>query len=226
VGGAAPRLRGRVEASRVGQRQFHETVILFVANLRDVVELYLDPPEGALVPCVDEKTQIQALNRTQPVFPMLPGIPARASHVYVRHGTLSLCHTGSDERQGHRLVGTQALRRRVPWRSLKKFDAEVPPTWTYTSSWTHLHHEPPAVKRWGTNHPRFVMRFTPTSSSWPNLIERWFATLTTKKLRRGANRRSSIPTLVRCVNAAVTCAASTSIAASGSGSGRTRRRMG
>jgi transposase len=169
---------------------------LFVDKVRDVVGLYLNPPERALVLCVDEKTQIQALNRTAPVFPMLPGTPARASHDYVRHGTSSL-YAALDLTTG-KVIG--ALHRRHRAREflafLKTIDANVPADLD-----VHLvldnasTHKTPAVQRWLTAHPRFVVHFTPTSASWLNLVERWFAELTTKKLRRGTH------TSVRQLNA-------------------------
>jgi transposase len=169
---------------------------LFVAKVRDVVGLYLDPPERALVLCVDEKTQIQALNRTAPVFPMLPGTPARATHDYVRHGTSSL-YAALDLTTG-KVIGSLHSRHRATefLAFLRKIDAEVPDDLE-----VHLvldnasTHKTPAVKRWLTNHSRFVLHFTPTSSSWLNLVERWFAELTTKKLRRGTH------TSVRQLNA-------------------------
>lgn len=161
---------------------------LFVEKVRDVVGLYLNPPERALVLCVDEKTQIQALNRTQPVFPMLPGTPARASHDYVRHGTSSL-YAALDLASGQVIGSLHARHRSQEFLAfLKKIDAEVPADLD-----VHLvldnasTHKTPTVKRWLTNHPRFVLHFTPTSSSWLNLVERWFAELTTKKLRRGTH---------------------------------------
>jgi transposase len=161
---------------------------LFVEKVRDVVGLYLNPPERALVLCVDEKTQIQALNRTQPVFPMLPGTPARASHDYVRHGTSTL-YAALDMATG-KVIGSLHARHRAQefLTFLKKIDGEVPADLD-----CHLvldnasTHKTPAVKRWLTAHPRFVLHFTPTSSSWLNLVERWFAELTNKKLRRGTH---------------------------------------
>jgi transposase len=161
---------------------------LFVAKVRDVVGLYLDPPERALVLCVDEKTQIQALNRTAPVFPMLPGTPARASHDYVRHGTSSL-YAALDLSTG-KVIGALHSRHRASefLAFLKTIEASVPADLD-----VHLvldnasTHKTPAVKRWLLAHPRFVLHFTPTSSSWLNLVERWFAELTTKKLRRGTH---------------------------------------
>jgi transposase len=161
---------------------------LFVEKVRDVVGLYLDPPERAVVLCVDEKTQIQALNRTQPVFPMLPGTPARASHDYVRHGTSSL-YAALDLATGKVIGSLHARHRSQEFLAfLKKIDAEVPADLDCHVVLDNAStHKTPAVKRWLTTHPRFVLHFTPTSSSWLNLVERWFGELTTKKLRRGTH---------------------------------------
>jgi transposase len=161
---------------------------LFVDKVRDVVGLYLNPPERALVLCVDEKTQIQALNRTQLVFPVLPGTPARASHDYVRHGTSSL-YAALNLTTG-KVIGALHGRHRAQefLAFLKTIDARVP-----SDLDVHLvldnasTHKTPAVQRWLAAHPRFVPHFTPTSASWLNLVERWFAELTTKKLRRGTH---------------------------------------
>lgn len=161
---------------------------LFVEKVRDIVGLYLNPPERAMVLCVDEKTQIQALNRTQPVFPMLPGTPARASHDYVRHGISSL-YAALDLATG-KVIGSLHSRHRAQefLAFLKKIDAEVPADLDCHVVLDNAStHKTPAVKRWLTAHPRFVLHFTPTSSSWLNLVERWFAELTTKKLRRGTH---------------------------------------
>jgi transposase len=169
---------------------------LFVEKVRDIVGLYLDPPERALVLCVDEKTQIQALNRTQPVFPMLPGTPARASHDYVRYGTSSL-YAALDLATG-KIIGSLHARHRSQefLAFLKKIDHQVPAELDCHVILDNAStHKTPAVKRWLTTHPRFVLHFTPTSSSWLNLVERWFAELTTKKLRRGTH------TSVRQLNA-------------------------
>jgi transposase len=161
---------------------------LFIEKVRDVVGLYLDPPERAVVLCVDEKTQIQALNRTQPVFPMLPGTPARASHDYVRHGTSSL-YAALDLASGKVIGSLHARHRATEFLAfLKKIDAQVPAELDCHVVLDNAStHKTPAVKRWLTSHPRFVLHFTPTSSSWLNLVERWFAELTTKKLRRGTH---------------------------------------
>ena len=151
---------------------------LFVEKVRDIVGLYLDPPQRALVLCVDEKTQIQALNRTQPVFPMLPGTPARASHDYVRHGTSSL-YAALDLATG-KVIGSLHARHRAQefLAFLEKIDAEVPADLDCHVVLDNAStHKTPAVKRWLTAHPRFVLHFTPTSASWLNLVERLFAEL-------------------------------------------------
>jgi transposase len=161
---------------------------LFVDKVRDVVGLYLNPPERAVVLCVDEKTQIQALNRTAPVFPMLPGTPARASHDYVRHGTTSL-YAALDLSTG-KVIGALHSRHRAQefLAFLKKIDTEVPADLDCHVVLDNAStHKTPQVKRWLAAHPRIVLHFTPTSSSWLNLVERWFAELTTKKLRRGTH---------------------------------------
>ncbi len=155
---------------------------------KDVVGLYLNPPERAAVLCVDEKTQIQALDRTAPILPMLPGIPERASHDYKRNGTSSL-YAALDITTG-KVIGQLHSRQRAV--EFKKFlitlDKEVPAELS-----VHLvldnssTHKTPAIRRWLVAHPRFVLHFTPTSSSWLNLVERWFGELTTKKLRRGTH---------------------------------------
>jgi transposase len=161
----------------------------FVAKVRDVVGLYLNPPERAVVLCVDEKSQIQALDRTQPILPMRPGVPERATHDYKRHGTSSL-YAALDISTGRVIGSLHARHRAVEFKQfLQRIDAEVP-----TDLDVHVildnssTHKTPAIQKWLTAHPRFVLHFTPTSSSWLNLVERWFAELTNKKLRRGAHR--------------------------------------
>ena len=168
----------------------------FVDKLHDVVGLYLNPPEAAVVFCVDEKTQVQTLDRTQPIFPMLPGTPERASHDYVRHGTSSL-YAALDIATGQVIGSLHARHRAVEFlKFLRTIDAQVPEHLA-----VHLvldnasTHKAPAVKRWLVRHPRFALHFTPTSSSWLNLVERWFAELTTKKLQRSTHRS------VRALNA-------------------------
>ena len=161
----------------------------FVAKVRDVVGLYLNPPERAVVLCVDEKSQIQALDRTAPILPMLPGTPQRATHDYKRSGTSSL-YAALDLASGKVIGALHSRHRAIEFKQfLQTLDREVPDELA-----VHLvldnssTHKTPAIKRWLLAHPRFVLHFTPTSSSWLNLVERWFAELTTKKLRRGAHR--------------------------------------
>jgi transposase len=161
----------------------------FIDKVRDVVGLYLNPPERAVVLCVDEKSQIQALDRTAPILPMLPGTPERATHDYKRAGTSSL-YAALDLVTGKVIGSLHARHRAIEFKKfLQTLDREVP-----TELEVHLvldnssTHKTPAIQRWLTAHPRFVVHFTPTSSSWLNLVERWFAELTTKKLRRGAHR--------------------------------------
>jgi transposase len=164
----------------------------FIDKVRDVVGLYLDPPERAVVLCVDEKTQIQALDRTAPVLPMLPGTPAKASHDYVRNGTSSL-YAALDLATG-KVTGSLHQRHRAI--EFKKFlitlDRDVPADLDVHVVLDNAStHKTPTVRRWLAAHPRFVLHFTPTSSSWLNLVERWFSELTTKKLQRGTHRSVS-----------------------------------
>jgi transposase len=161
----------------------------FVAKVRDVVGLYLNPPERAVVLCVDEKSQIQALDRSAPILPMLPGVPERATHDYRRAGTSSL-YAALDLATGTVIGRLHARHRAIEFKKfLQTLDRQVPDDLT-----VHLvldnssTHKTPAIHRWLAAHPRFVLHFTPTSSSWLNLVERWFAELTNTKLRRGAHR--------------------------------------
>jgi transposase len=162
---------------------------LFIDKVRDVVGLYLNPPERAVVLCVDEKSQIQALDRTAPILPMLPGTPERATHDYRRAGTSSL-YAALDLSTGKVIGALHSRHRAIEFkRFLQTIDRAVP-----AELEVHLvldnssTHKTPAIQKWLAAHPRFVLHFTPTSSSWLNLVERWFAELTTKKLRRGAHR--------------------------------------
>jgi transposase len=168
----------------------------FIDKVRDVVGLYLDPPEAAVVLCVDEKSQIQALDRTAPIFPMMPGTPARASHDYKRAGTSSL-YAALDIASGKVIGSLHSRHRAIEFKNfLIKIDREVPAEYDVHVVLDNAStHKTPAVKRWLTAHPRFVLHFTPTSSSWLNLVERWFGELTTKKLQRGTHRS------VRALNA-------------------------
>jgi len=162
---------------------------LFIDKVRDVVGLYLDPPERAVVLCVDEKSQIQALDRTAPILPMLPGTPQRATHDYKRSGTSSL-YAALDITTGKVIGSLHARHRAIEFKKfLKTIDREVPDDLDVHVILDNAStHKTPAIKRWLAAHPRFHLHFTPTSSSWLNLVERWFAELTTKKLKRGTHR--------------------------------------
>lgn len=161
---------------------------LFVEKVRDVVGLYLDPPERAAVLCVDEKSQIQALNRYQPIFSMLPGVPERRSHDYVRHGTTSLfaaLNMGSGK-----VIGSLHKHHRATEfkRFLVRIDNEIPQDLeVHLILDNYATHKTPEIHRWLLRHPRFHLHFTPTSGSWLNMVERWFGELTTKKIRRGSH---------------------------------------
>lgn len=161
----------------------------FVAKVLDVVGLYLNPPESAVVLCVDEKSQIQALDRTAPILPMLPGTPERATHDYKRAGTSSL-YAALDITTGRVIGSLHARHRAIEFKKfLTTLDREVPAELdVHVILDNSSTHKTPAVKKWLLAHPRFVLHFTPTSSSWLNLVERWFAELTTKKLKRGTHR--------------------------------------
>lgn len=162
---------------------------LFIDKVRDVVGLYLNPPDAAVVLCVDEKTQVQALDRTAPVLPLIPGTPERRTHDYRRHGTTNL-YAALDVGSGNVIADMTPRHRSEEFRRfLNLIDKTVP---------DHLDvhivldnqstHKTPSIQRWLVRHPRFHLHFTPTYSSWLNLVERWFAELTNKWLRRGTHR--------------------------------------
>jgi transposase len=161
----------------------------FIDKVRDVVGLYLNPPEKALVLAVDEKSQIQALDRTAPCLPILPTTPARMTHDYVRHGTTSL-FAALDIASGSVIAQHYRRHRHQEFlRFLKLIDAAVPDGLElHLVCDNYATHKTPEVKKWLLRHPRFHLHFTPTSSSWMNLVERWFAELTNRKLRRSAHR--------------------------------------
>ena len=163
----------------------------FVEKVRDVVGLYLDPPDRAVVLSVDEKSGTQALDRTQPVLPMTPGQAERGTHDYVRHGTTSLfaalnVATGQVIGRCHRRHRHQEF-----LKFLADIDAAVPVEDGVTIHLVmdnYATHKTPAVRRWLARHPRFVVHFTPTSASWLNQVERFFAEITEKRIRRGVFR--------------------------------------
>ncbi len=161
----------------------------FIDKVRDIVGLYLNPPDAAVVLCVDEKSQIQALDRTAPILPLMPGVPQRRTHDYKRNGITNL-YAALDVASGNVIANlTDRHRAEEFLRFLNLVNRSVP---------DHLDvhlivdnsstHKTPAVHRWLVRHPRFTMHFTPTYSSWLNLVERWFAELTNKWLRRGTHR--------------------------------------
>ena len=162
---------------------------LFIDKVRDIVGLYLNPPDRAMLLCVDEKSQIQALDRTQPMLPMRPGQVERRSHDYKRYGTTSL-FAALDVKTGAVIGECHRRHRSIEFRKfLDTIDANVPQDLE-----VHLildnygTHKTAAIRNWLVKRPRFHVHFTPTSASWINLVERWFATLTEKQIRRGSHR--------------------------------------
>jgi transposase len=164
---------------------------LFVEKVRDVVGLYLSPPERAIVLCVDEKSQVQALDRTQPLLPLQPGQAERHTHDYARHGTTSL-FAALDVATGHVIGKCHGRHRQQEFvKFLDLIDATVP-----KEEGVEIHlvldnygtHKTPRVRRWFGRHPEYHLHFTPTSSSWLNQVERFFAEITEKRIRRGAFR--------------------------------------
>jgi len=162
---------------------------LLIDKVRDIVGLYMNPPDHAVVLCVDEKSQIQALDRTQPLLPMRPGQAERRTHDYKRHGTTTL-FAALDAKTSQVITQFHRRHRSTEFRQfLDAIDAAVP-------SQLDVHvvldnygtHKTPLIKNWLLKRPRFHVHFTPTYGSWLNLVERWFAELTTKQLRRGAHR--------------------------------------
>ena len=162
---------------------------LFIDKVRDIVGLYMNPPDRALVLCVDEKSQIQALDRTQPILPMRPGQVERRTHDYTRHGTTSL-FAALDVKTGCVIGQCHRRHRTIEFRKfLEEIDEAVP-------EGLDIHlildnygtHKTPIIQRWLSKRPRYHLHFTPTGASWINLVERWFAALTEKQLRRGTFR--------------------------------------
>lgn len=170
----------------------------FVEKLHDVVGLYLNPPDKALVLCVDEKSQIQALDRTQPLLPLRPGIPARQTHDYKRHGTTTLFAALS--MLDGKVIGDCMPRHRHQEfiRFLQLINVQTPLDLDLhlivDNYGTHKH---PRVHSWLKRHPRFHLHFIPTSSSWLNLVERWFREITDKRIRRGSFQ--NVPSLVAAI---------------------------
>jgi len=170
----------------------------FVEKLQDVVGLYLNPPDNALVLCVDEKSQIQALDRTQPLLPLRPGIPARQTHDYKRNGTTTLFAALS-------MLDGKVIGDCMPRHRHQEFIRFLQIVNVKTPLDLDLHlivdnygtHKHPRVQSWLRRHPRFHLHFIPTSSSWLNLVERWFREITDKRIRRGTFK--SVPDLVKAI---------------------------
>lgn len=162
---------------------------LFVEKVYDVVGLYLNPPEMAVVYCVDEKSQVQALARSQPAFPMMPGMCEKRTHDYLRHGTTSL-FAAFNTTDGTVISSLHRRHRAIEFKKfLQKIDAEVPDHLdVHLVCDNYGTHKSPAIRRWLLAHPRFFMHHTPTYSSWINQVERWFAYLTNDLLRRSDHR--------------------------------------
>ena len=175
----------------------------FIEKVRDIVGLYLNPPEAAVVLCVDEKSQIQALDRSAPVLPLMPGVPERRTHDYLRNGTTNL-YAALDVASGQ-VINEMTPRHRAEEfrRFLNLIDKTVPDGLdvhvVLDNSSTH---KAPTIQRWLVRHPRFTFHFTPTYSSWLNLVERWFAELTTKWIKRGSHR--SVRELVASIRTWIT----------------------
>ena len=176
---------------------------LFVEKLHDVVGLYMNPPNRAVVLSVDEKSQIQALDRSQPLIPMRPGSPERKTHDYTRHGTTTL-FAALDVKTGHVIGQCQDRHRHQEFlRFLRTIDRVMKDT---HPEGTQIHivmdnyatHKTPKVKQWFARHPEYHVHFTPTSASWLNQIERFFADITNKRIRRGIFR--SVKELIRAIH--------------------------
>lgn len=171
----------------------------FLEKLYDVVGLYLNPPDKALVLCVDEKSQIQALERSQPLLPLRPGIPARQTHDYKRHGTTTL-FAALNMLDGTVIGNCMPRHRHQEFiRFLQVINVKTPPELALhlivDNYGTHKH---PQVQRWLSRHPRFILHFIPTASSWVNMVERWFAEITSKRIRRASFR--NVKDLITAIN--------------------------
>lgn len=162
---------------------------LFIEKVDDVAGLYLNPPEHAVVLCADEKSQIQAPGRSSPVLPIMPGMPEKRTHDYVRYGTTTL-FAALDTATGLVISELHRQHRAIEWRKfLQKIDRTVPAGIdVHIVADNYATRKTPMIQKWLTEHPRVHMHFTPTSSPWLNQVERWFAELTARMLRRGAHR--------------------------------------
>lgn len=175
----------RLQPHRVGSFKFSRDPN-FAEKVRDIVGLYLNPPDKALVLCVDEKSQIQALDRTQPILPLRPGVPERQTHDYKRHGVTTL-FAALNLVDGRVIADCQPRHRHQEFlKFLRKIDRSVPPKLdihiVLDNYGTHNHE---AVREWLADRPRYHLHFTPTGASWVNLVERFFAEITQRRIRRG-----------------------------------------
>ena len=175
----------------------------FVEKLEDIVGLYMSPPEHALVLCCDEKSQVQALDRTQPGLPIKKGRAATMTHDYKRHGTTTL-FAAMNVLDGQIIAQCQPRHRHEEWlKFLRQIDKETPKEKTlHLICDNYATHKHPNVKKWLEKHPRFHMHFTPTSASWLNMVERFFRDITTNRLRRGVF--TSVAELTRAIDEYVT----------------------
>jgi transposase len=170
----------------------------FVEKLEDIVGLYMSPPEHALVLCCDEKSQVQALDRTQPGLPLKKGRAQTMTHDYKRHGTTTL-FAALNVLDGQVIGQCQQRHTHAEWlKFLRKIDRETPKDRTlHLIADNYATHKHPAVQQWLAQHPRFNMHFAPTSASWLNMVERFFRDLTTERLRRGVF--TSVPELITAI---------------------------
>jgi transposase len=175
----------------------------FVEKLEDIVGLYLSPPEHAMVLCCDEKSQVQALDRTQPGLPLKKGRAATMTHDYKRNGTTTL-FAALNVLDGRVIAQCQQRHRHTEWlKFLRQIDRETPKDKTlHLIADNYATHKHPAVQKWITKHPRFNMHFTPTSASWLNMVERFFRDITTERLRRGVF--TSVAELIAAIEAYIT----------------------
>ena len=171
----------------------------FVEKLEDIVGLYMSPPEHALVLCCDEKSQVQALDRTQPGLPLKKGRAATMTHDYKRNGTTTL-FAALNVLDGQVISQCQQRHRHTEWlKFLRQIERETPKNKTlHLIADNYATHKHPVVREWLAKHPRFVMHFTPTSASWLNMVERFFRDITVKRLRRGVF--TSVPELVAAID--------------------------
>jgi len=172
----------------------------FVEKLEDIVGLYLNPPEHALVLCCDEKSQVQALDRTQPGLPLKKGRAATMTHDYKRHGTTTL-FAALNVLDGQVIAQCQPRHRHSEWlKFLRQIDRATPKDkMLHLIADNYATHKHPTVQKWLAKHPRFHMHFTPTSASWLNMVERFFRDITTERLRRGVF--TSVPELEQAIDA-------------------------